>query len=58
VKIAKAILAAVGLVLTVATAALADDVLSLSETSTLIVTVVEAALTVYAVWRVPNAPSA
>lgn len=54
-KIAKAVVAAVGAVATVATAALADDVLNVSETGTLVATAIEAAATVWAVWRVPNA---
>jgi hypothetical protein len=54
-KIAKAVVAAVGMVVTVLTAVLADDVLNASEAGTLTATVVEGALTVYAVWRVPNA---
>lgn len=53
-KIAKAVVAAVGTVVTALTAALADDVLNTNEVGTIISTVVVAALSVYAVWRVPN----
>lgn len=56
-KYAKAIMAALGSILTVLTAALADDVLSLDEVGTLASTVITAALTVFAVWRVPNQPT-
>lgn len=55
-KIAKAVAAAVGTIVTVLTAALADDVLDISETSALVSAVVTGALTVYAVYRVPNDP--
>ena len=54
-RIAKAIAAAVGMVVTVLTAALADDVLSLDETGQIVAVAIEAAARVYAVWRVPNA---
>lgn len=53
-KIAKAITAAVGSLVTVLTAAFADDVFSADEVGTLVSTLVTAALTVYAVWRLPN----
>jgi hypothetical protein len=55
-KAAKALVAAIGTVLTVLVAALADDLVDASETATIISTVVVAALTVYGVWRVPNTP--
>lgn len=54
-RTAKAVAAAVGTVVTVLTGALADDVLDMSETGTLVATIVTAALTVYAVYKVPNA---
>lgn len=54
-RTAKAVVAALGTVVTVLTAALADDVVNAGETGTLIATLIEAAATVYAVWRVPNA---
>ncbi len=53
-KIAKAVTAAIGSVVTVLTAALADDVLSLDETGGIVATAIVAAGTVWAVWRVPN----
>lgn len=53
-RFAKALVAAVGSVVTVLSAALADDVLDVSETGTIVATAVTAALTVYGVWRVPN----
>ena len=53
---AKAVVAAVGAVLTVASGALADDVLDVSETASLIAAVLSGAATVYAVYRVPNKP--
>ncbi len=53
-KIAKAVVAAVGSVITVLTAALADDVLSLDETGGIVASAIVAAGTVYAVWAVPN----
>jgi hypothetical protein len=54
-KYAKALAAGIGSVLTVLTAALADDVLSMDETGTLVSTLVTAALTVYAVFKTSNA---
>lgn len=53
-KIAKALVAAVGSIVTVLTGALADDVLSVDETGSVVATVVTAVLTVWAVWAVPN----
>ncbi|GAB3494062.1 hypothetical protein [Amycolatopsis cihanbeyliensis] len=50
----KAIVAAVGTVITAVSDALADNLLGLDETATLASTLVLAAGTVYAVWRVPN----
>ena len=57
-KPTKAIISALGTVLIVLTGAVGDDVLSMSDLTQLITTVVEAAATVYAVWRVPNRPVA
>ena len=54
-KYAKAIAAAVGSILTVLTAALADDVMSMDETGTLVSTIVTAGLTVLAVFGTRNA---
>lgn len=54
-RIAKAIAAATGTVVTALTAAFADDVLSVDETGQIVATVVTAALTVYAVYKVRNA---
>lgn len=56
-KIAKAVVAAVGTLTTVLTAALADDVLDVSETGSLVSALILGALSVYAVWRVPNRPA-
>jgi hypothetical protein len=44
-------------VVTVLTATLADDLLSVDQTGTLTATIVTVALTADAVWRVPNQPS-
>lgn len=57
-RIAKAIVAAVGAVCTVLTAAFADDVFQASETATVLATVVESAVMIWAVYRVPNQGSA
>lgn len=54
---AKAVAAALGLVVTALSAAFADDVLDVSETGQIVATVITGALSVYAVWRVPNRPS-
>src|SRR5690606_17361146 len=54
-RAAKAVVAAVGTVVTALTAALADDVLSLDEVGQLVSVAVVAAVTVWGVWRVPNA---
>lgn len=56
-KIAKAVVAAAGTLATVATAAFADDVVNASETGTLVATLIEGALTVWAVWGVRNKPT-
>jgi hypothetical protein len=56
-KVAKAVVAAVGTVATALTGALADDVLNLDEGASLASVLVLAVGTVYAVWRVPNAPA-
>lgn len=53
-KIAKAVVAGVALVATVLTAALADDVLSITEGQALAAALVEAGAGIWAVWRVPN----
>lgn len=50
----KAVAAAIGTVVTAVNAALADNLLGFDEVGTLVTAVVTAALTVYAVWRVPN----
>lgn len=52
--VAKAVAAAIGTLITVLTAALADDVLQVSETSGIVAAAVTGVLTVYAVWRTPN----
>ena len=54
---AKAINAAVGAVVSILTAAFADEVFSASETSRVVAVLVEQAITVWAVWRVPNKPA-
>ncbi|WP_369335630.1 hypothetical protein OG559_31065 (plasmid) [Micromonospora sp. NBC_01405] len=53
-KKAKAIMAAVGGVCTLAAPMLADDLLDAGETGQLVAGVVTAALAVWAVYRVPN----
>lgn len=55
-KTAKAVVAGVGMVVTVLTAALADDVFNATETGTLVATLIEAGATVWAVWGVRNQP--
>ena len=52
---AKAIVSAVGVVVTALTAALADDVFNLSDVQGLLSAIIPAAVSVWAVWRVPNA---
>lgn len=52
---AKAIVAAIGMVVTVLTAILADNVFDANEVGTLVTVLIEAGATVWAVWRVPNA---
>lgn len=54
---AKAIVAAVGLVVTALTAALSDDVFNVSDAGQVTFTVVTAAVSVYAVWKIPNRPA-
>ena len=54
---AKALVAAVGVVVTALTGVLADDVVDVNEVALLVAVLVEAAATVYAVWRVPNEPA-
>lgn len=53
-KIAKAIVAGVGALVTVLTATLADDVLNASETGTISAVIVEQLALVYFVWAVRN----
>lgn len=52
---AKAIVAAIGMVITALTAILADNVFDANEAGVLLTVLIEAAATVWAVWRVPNA---
>lgn len=52
---AKAIVAAIGMVITALTAILADNVLDANEVGTLVTVLIEAAIAVWAVWAVPNA---
>lgn len=54
-KIAKAVVAAVGTLATVLAAALADDVLGVDEVGTVVSTLITGVLTVWAVWATPNA---
>jgi hypothetical protein len=56
-KAAKAVAGAVGLLATALTAALADDVFSFDEWGTVLSTALAGAASVYAIWRVPNAPA-
>jgi F0F1-type ATP synthase assembly protein I len=58
VNILKAIVAAVGSLVTVATGVLADDVIGMDEWGALVSALVAAGATVYAVWRAPNRPAA
>ncbi len=55
-RYAKAIVAAVGALATALTGALADNVLSVDETGTLVAALVAGAATVYAVYATPNRP--
>lgn len=57
-RYAKAWVAAAGMVVTVLTAALADSVFDLSDTTTLVTTLIEAGATVYAVYKIRNEPAA
>lgn len=57
-KTLKAVVAAVGGLVTVATGVLADDVIGMSEWCSLLSALVAAGATVYGVWRAPNAPRA
>jgi hypothetical protein len=50
-KNAKAIVGAVGLVVTALTAALADEVLSFNEIGTIIAVTIESGVTVWGIWR-------
>lgn len=50
----KAVVAAVGLVVTALTAAFADDVLSTDEVGNLLATILTAVITVWGVWYVEN----
>lgn len=52
---AKAVVSALGVVVTALTAALADDVFNTADVTALLVAIIPAAASVYAVWRVPNA---
>lgn len=54
-RAAKAIVGAIGLVVTSLTAILADDVFNANEAATLAGVLVEAAIAIWAIWRVPNA---
>lgn len=51
---AKTIWAAIGTVVTVLTGVFADDVLDVGEVGTLVSALITGALTVYAVYQVPN----
>lgn len=53
---AKAWVAALGSLLMALSVAFADDVVSVGETGTVVTVLIEAALTVFAVYRVPNNP--
>ena len=55
-KRTKAIAAAIGGIATILTATLADDILSVDETGTIISTVVVQGITVWSVWKVRNKP--
>lgn len=50
----KAILAAIGAVVTVLTAAFADDIFNATDAGTIITVLIEQALLVFAVYQVPN----
>lgn len=54
---AKALVAALGTVVTVLTGVLADDVLNVGEIGEVVSTLVTGAITVWAVWGVPNKPA-
>lgn len=54
---AKALVSALGVVVTALTAALADDVFNTADVTALLVAIIPAAASVYAVWRVPNTPA-
>ncbi|PXY33544.1 hypothetical protein BAY59_10700 [Prauserella coralliicola] len=56
-KIAKALVAAIGGFCTAVTPVLADEVIGLNEWGTVAAALVAAAATVAAVWRVPNQPT-
>lgn len=55
-KAAKAVVGAIGLVVTALTAILADDIFDANEVGTLVTVLIEAGVAVYAIWRVPNKP--
>jgi hypothetical protein len=57
VRNAKAVVAAIGTVVTALSAALADEVLNNNEIGGLVSTVVLAGITVYGVWKVRNEPA-
>lgn len=54
-RTAKAWLAAAGTVLMAVTAVLTDNVININEVGTLVTVAIEAALTIWAVYKVPNA---
>lgn len=53
---AKAVVAAIGTIVTVLTAALADNVLDASEIGQIAAAAITGALTVAGVWAIPNRP--
>lgn len=55
-KVRKMLLAAVGALVSILTAAYADDVFDVTEQTELAAQAVEWAVTIFLVWRVPNAP--
>lgn len=54
-KTAKAIIGAVGIIVTALTAALADNAIGATDAEALAIAAVEAGAILYALWRVPNA---
>lgn len=53
---AKAVVAAIGVVVTALSTALADNAFNSGEAGTIAAAVVTGTLTVYGVWRTPNTP--